>query len=112
MDENELAEYVDRLLRGESIESLEAKDELLKVAQQLRNALRPLTPPPEFRQSLKERLLAYSEDDRASAPVGSTTCHMREIVVGAAVLSLAGAALLFWRNRTSIDTAPPTPNVA
>ncbi|MBI2864631.1 MAG: hypothetical protein HYX94_08740 [Chloroflexi bacterium] len=75
--------------------------EIGKTVRRLRTVLRPVEPSPIFRQELRLRLALAGRRDRPPVQVASSGELPREVLVGAALLSVAGALVYLWRTRVS-----------
>ena len=70
-----------------------------ETMRRLRIAIRPVEPSPIFREELRLRLASSVCRDRSPVQVASSGELPRELLVGAALLSVAGALVYFWRTR-------------
>lgn len=80
------------------LEELDQDVELRAVGLRVRRALPLVSPSPEYAQALRRELVLRASLMARTRQAGSRSLP-RPLLVGAAVLSLLGAAFYLWQNR-------------
>ncbi|MBI2846143.1 MAG: hypothetical protein HYX86_06325 [Chloroflexi bacterium] len=107
-----LAAHADRLVQGQRTKAREILsvfsddqnlEPLLEVAEEVKDTMAPVKPPPEFRRDLETKLLAEAQEalatEKPTPSMGRSVILIILAGLGSLILSIVGLILFFFRGR-------------
>ncbi len=99
MDAYKLSSGANGMVTRVGVDSAAGIDEACETVRHLKAVLRPVEPSPVFREALRDRLVRAARKDQGLVQIAPSNERTREMLVGAALLSVAGALVYWWRSR-------------